>query len=488
MSLANRLTLVVAAVLAVLGTVAGVGVYEAVRYARQADLQQRNEARLTWLATSLELTGPVLHFNAHDELQGAAEYWEVTADDGRVLWVSEVKARRSSLLSSRVLVLGSPETPPTPGSTYTPCEPSVHPNANGDPQPNPTAYRLPDGSTGARLRLSARVSTHEMGEELERLAGVLWTVGVSALFLVGLALAFLIRWQLAPLSAMAHEASRIEPGAVGQIVSSGSALEYVRLRRALNQMLERMAGALERERSFASMAAHELRSPLAQLRTGLELTLRRDRPPAEYQAAMREALSDVARLEKLVGGLLQLTRLDRLKPAPTGDVPLAQVLRQAIRASGSAGPLGGLPPDAIRVEGDEWLLTIAVQNVLANAARYAPAAPPEWNCTVEAETVQVAISDSGPGVAAADRERIFEPLTRLEQARTIGEPSQGFGLGLAIARAAVQACHGKLLCQGRADAKPGAEFVFVLKRATSGTKAQDVSVPAAETSTGGGNA
>jgi signal transduction histidine kinase len=326
-----------------------------------------------------------------------------------------------------------------------------------------------------------------MGEELERLAGVLWTVGVSALILVGLALAFLIRWQLAPLAAMAREASRIQPGAAARIASSGNALEYVRLRQALNQMLERMAGALERERGFASMAAHELRSPLAQLRTGLELTLRRERQPEEYRTAMREALSDVARLEKLVSGLLQLTRLDRLENVPAAGVSLALVLRQAARTGGSAEPTGPVPPDEIHVVGDEYLLTMAVQNVLANAARYAPEAPPEWRCTVEAETVRVAISDSGPGVAEADRERIFEPLTRLEKARTIGEPSQGFGLGLAIARAAVRACLGELTCQARTDAKRGAEFVLVFKRVTSGATPGHLSAPSAERSTGGGN-
>ena len=330
----------------------------------------------------------------------------------------------------------------------------------------PVAYRLPERPVRLELTLNARVSTREMTEELERLAHVLWTVGISALGILGLALALLIRWQLAPLTTMAREASKIGPDSPGaHIAAAGSAAEYVRLREALNQMLQRLASALERERNFASMAAHELRTPLAQLRTGLELTLRRERQTQEYQTAAREALSDVARLEGLVAGLLELARIGSPETSPPRAVSLREVVRQAARSSGAAEP-ARQPPDAdVLVEGDPELLATALRNVLENALRYAPRTPPEVVIQSEPMQVSLVVSDAGPGVPEADRERIFEPLTRLDPSRTIGASTQGFGLGLAIARAAIRACKGELFCRARADGKRGAEFVFVLRRA-----------------------
>jgi signal transduction histidine kinase len=119
------------------------------------------------------------------------------------------------------------------------------------------------------------------------------------------------------------------------------------------------------------------------------------------------------------------------------------------------------------VHGDADLLRAAFGNVFENAARYAPGEPPTVRVEPSAEQVRVVVSDRGPGVPEVERERIFQPLTRLDAARTVGGAADGFGLGLATARSAVRAFGGDLVCRGRADGAAGAAFVFTLRRAAA---------------------
>jgi signal transduction histidine kinase len=241
---------------------------------------------------------------------------------------------------------------------------------------------------------------------------------------------------------------------------------------------------MERERRFAADAAHELRSPLAEMRATVEVALRRPREAGEYRDALEAVASGLVRLQNLVVGLLQLTR--GAGGATGRPVDLAAVLRHAAggsQAVRSRARPGDFSADGVWVLGDPELLAAAVGNVLDNAARYAPAEAP--TIAVETDgaggTVRVVISDRGPGVPAADRERIFEPLTRLDAARTVAGV-EGFGLGLAVARATARAFGGDLLCRARSDGAEGAEFVFSLRRAAAADEAlpaYDATRPAA---------
>jgi signal transduction histidine kinase len=278
----------------------------------------------------------------------------------------------------------------------------------------------------------------------------------------------LIRWQLRPLARMAQQASGIGPGNLAErIAPVGSSAECVRLRESINAMLSRLAEGLEREHNFASSAAHELRTPLAQLRTQIEVALRKQRDAAEYRTGLAEALVDVERLEKLVLGLLQLTRSQDDASIECQPVSLGAVLKkvQAIHGGDAAQFADGEQVAGLLVRADEELLAAAISNVLDNAARYAPGAPATVTVTAADDEVVLVVADRGPGVPEAERERIFDPLTRLDEARSIGETADGFGLGLAVARAAVRRFGGDLVCRGRTDGDSGAEFVFRLPRA-----------------------
>ena len=335
-------------------------------------------------------------------------------------------------------------------------------------------YELPPDAARVDLVLTARASAAEARDELSRLSRTLWSVGPLALTVTAVGLALLVRWQLRPLARMAEQAAAVGPSApAARIEPVGTGAELVRLRDAMNGMIARLAEGLERERRFAADAAHELRSPLGEMRATVEVALRRPREAAEYREALETVAGDLLRLQNLVVGLLQLTRAG---DAGVRGEPLSlpAVLRRAAsqypatlhdvvqRDAGDGDDEGATGP---WVYGDAELLHAAVGNVLANAARYAPGEPPTVRVEAGAgDAVRVIVSDRGPGVGHADRERIFEPLTRLDAARTAAGPD-GFGLGLSVARATARAFGGDLICRGRADGAGGAEFVFTLRRA-----------------------
>lgn len=273
---------------------------------------------------------------------------------------------------------------------------------------------------------------------------------------------------------MAAEATSVGPGNPDvRITPVGASREYVELRNAVNDMLERLGEGLRRERRFAAAAAHELRTPLAQIRTTVEVALRRDRPADEYREALGELLEDTGRLEHLVQGLLELTRSTDAPPVSGRPIHL----RDALRRAQAEHLLAGTAAADVFVEGVEELLVAALQNVLANAKHHADDPSPTIDVADAGNgVVRVTVADRGPGVPEEAREQIFEPLTRLRgkgDAASAGAGNRkhdGFGLGLAIARSAVRAFGGDLTCTERRDGRSGAESVFSLRKALAGPR------------------
>jgi signal transduction histidine kinase len=242
--------------------------------------------------------------------------------------------------------------------------------------------------------------------------------------------------------------------------------EIGRLARTMNQMLDRLQSAADDQRRFLADASHELRSPLAALRTELEVAAR---SPGAIDAARvtREGLVEVARMEQLVTGLLLLARSDA--PAGLGgdgvDLDLDDVvLAEVARASEAGGPevaLGSFVP--ARVRGDVDQLARALRNLLENATRHA-----EKRVDVElrrdGDAAVVVVVDDGAGIPAGRREWVFERFTRLDDARS--RDAGGSGLGLAIVKEIVQAHGGTVVV---ADSAAGARLVVRLPMAPSVT-------------------
>ena len=220
--------------------------------------------------------------------------------------------------------------------------------------------------------------------------------------------------------------------------------EVHRLAVTLNGMLDRLEGAGAAQRAFVADAAHELRSPLAAIRTQLEVA--RHHPESEpWDQTADGVLADTERLSRLVNDLLLLARADDAAAGRAADIEpvdlaavLAQVAGQPWRVPVTLEPGSAV---GVRVAAGPDAVTRVLVNLVDNAARHARSSV-RLGARVEAERVVVQVTDDGPGIPEADRERAFERFTRLDEARS--RDAGGTGLGLAIVRRLVLATGGQV--------------------------------------------
>ena len=246
-----------------------------------------------------------------------------------------------------------------------------------------------------------------------------------------------------------------------------SADEIHRLAVTTNATLDRLAVAAEQQRRFVADAAHELRSPLAGLRNDLEVAAAHP-DPAGWPAAAATALRSAKRLQALTDDLLMLARTEHpattVHPIDLGELVCEQVAeREYLNPTGPRFTADG-PATPVEVLGEEPLLGRLLRNLLDNAARHA-----ERTVTVslrpDRDSVTLEVADDGPGIPAADRERVFGRFTRLDDARS--RDDGGTGLGLAIV-AGVAARHGGQV--HIADSERGTRVVVLLPLATTRTR------------------
>lgn len=238
---------------------------------------------------------------------------------------------------------------------------------------------------------------------------------------------------LAPIEAIRREADAIEGDRLERRVpDAGSRDEVGRLGRTVNRMLDRIQASSERQRRFVGDAAHELRSPIASLRTQLE-TARSARRAVDWDEVSAGLLDETLRMQRLTEQLLLLARLDDASfAADRVAVDLDDVIEQAAADQrrvrpGTAIDIGGVLP--VQVMGQPTLLGQLVRNLLDNATRHA-AARVEVRLTRMDGVAVLEIDDDGPGVPVERREDLFGRFRRLDDAR--GRDEGGAGLGLAL--------------------------------------------------------
>ncbi|MFI7396105.1 sensor histidine kinase [Streptomyces tendae] len=200
--------------------------------------------------------------------------------------------------------------------------------------------------------------------------------------------------------------------------------EVARLASTTNETLAALESSVERQRGFVADASHELRSPIASLRTQLEVAAAHPE-----LLDLDGAVADTVRLQRLAADLLLLARLDAGERPAEARVDLAALAREA--AEGRAGVSVRGAEDPVSVAGSRGQLGRVLANLLDNAQRHARSAV-EVSVRWDGDEVVAAVADDGDGVPAADRERIFERFVRLDAARS--RDDGGAGLGLAIAR------------------------------------------------------
>jgi heavy metal sensor kinase len=280
--------------------------------------------------------------------------------------------------------------------------------------------------------------------------------------------AVVARRALAPVGLMSRTARRITAQDLAErIPVRGAGDDLDHLAGTLNAMLTRLEAAFAEVRRFAADAAHELRTPLTALRGELEVGLRANRSPAEYRQVLESTLESAERLVRLAEDLLALSRATAGGVARSGPVDVEALVMGALDAGvrlaqgrGVTVRLGDVASAVVR--GDATALERALLNLVDNAVRYTPAGGKvEISAAPTDGWVEIVVQDSGPGIAPADAERVFEPFVRLDAGRV--QAPAGSGLGLAIARSIVAAHGGTLTLQST----PGAGSRFTIRVARS---------------------
>ncbi|WP_369386420.1 ATP-binding protein [Streptomyces sp. CG1] len=320
------------------------------------------------------------------------------------------------------------------------------------------AVGVPAGSARHPLTVYVAVPTEGIDQGLARL-----TAGLAAGTPAVVALLTAVVWKLTghalrPVEAMRAQTAEITTSDLSRRLDvPPTADALARLARTLNDLLARLDTATRRQRRFIADAAHELRSPLSALHTRLDVAARHARSQ-EAQALAASLLRDSERLTRLVDDLLQLARLDDQPRIRTRPVDLDEIVFTEVREARRRTPL---PIDqhavgAARVQGDADALARVVRNLLDNAVRYARS---RVTVSLHAQDgiARLVVADDGPGIPDADRERVFERFTRLDEARS--RDTGGSGLGLAIVHDVVKAHHGRTLIE---DNHHGARLVVLL--------------------------
>ena len=342
-----------------------------------------------------------------------------------------------------------------------PSGPTVIRCCTPDGQPYTTRQHSPRDSyvetkeviqiAGHNVTVVAQRSLTEVNETVDKLKDIMYVAVPALIALVALAAWYFSGRALKPVEAIRAEAEAITGSTIYRRVPEPKTDDEVgRLARTMNAMLGRLDESSQRQRQFVSDASHELRSPLASIRTNVEVALRNpDR--ADWNAVAGRVLAEDARMEATVSELLDLARLDEL---PDGtpieslpEVDLDELVHDETMHDHRV-LISTTRVSAGRVHGRREQLARVVRNLLDNADRHARTMVAiELRNDSETGVVELTVDDDGPGIPVEDRERVFDRFTRLDEGRA--RDAGGLGIGLSMVRAIVEQ-HGGAVSIGEA--------------------------------------
>ncbi len=348
---------------------------------------------------------------------------------------------------------------------------------------------LPDGTTGRQVTLGfyprqehdqaepiectlvvAR-TTGEAEDSIRRLDTVLAITGAAAVVVCLVLLAWLTGYGLAPVRDVAQRIAAIDPAEPDARFAAGAGADDAETRvplelrpivDRLDDLLRRLAAVVARERELTAEVAHELRTPLAGMRSTIELALARDREPERYRAALADCLAIVDQTHRMVEALLALARLDAGTITTTADpVPLGPVLDDVVALVAARAADRGLTIE--RAAGDAIATTdpdrirVVFQNLVDNAVSHADrGGTVRIAVTTEAATAVVRIANTGSRLGGDAVAHVFDRFWRGDAARTAGEHA---GLGLALCKKLVELVGGTIAV----DATVGGEFAVTVR-------------------------
>jgi len=414
-----------------------------------------------------------------DEL--ITRFVEIEYEDGTVVNLLPTPLSAGAGAEDGLGTEGSTSVEPTPSDEFR-ADSSSPPPGPGAPKPGDDAGARPGALSGgtdnvqviAGFPLEQRTRTVDTpsGEATVTVAAPLdqvahsldavrraLTIGLALLVgLVALAAWWLVGRALRPVERIRAEADAIGASTLHRRVSEpGTGDEVHRLSRTMNAMLERLEGAVRRQRQFVADASHELRNPVAGIRTDLEVALcEGDR--ADWPTVAQAVLAEEARLETLIGDLLVLAAEDEgAGTLPETNVDLTELAANEARRSRKVPVSSTAGSDGVVVVGSRNQLQRALANLVDNAERHAHSQV-RIGTSARAGWAQLWVDDDGPGVPRADRDRVFERFTRLDDSRA--RDHGGSGLGLAVVRSIVTRHRGSVWAED--SSLGGARFVIVL--------------------------
>jgi signal transduction histidine kinase len=290
----------------------------------------------------------------------------------------------------------------------------------------------PDG----RYVVRAAESREDADETIGAVTSSLLAGVPILLVLVGLLAWRTTRTALQPVHRITREAASLGAADLSARVAVPTTADEIRdLAVTMNEMLGRIERAMERQRRFTADASHELRSPIASIRTQIDVAAMDPTGVSVAQAAP-DLLAELDRVELLRADLLTMARLDASPPA-MAPVDLRELITEAISSRSPTAVIvrqrnGG--DDEVIVQGARAHLLRMLRNALDNGERHARSTI-EIDLSRRGDDAVLVIADDGAGIDQADRDRVFERFTRLDDARS--QSSGGSGLGLAIVRGIV---------------------------------------------------
>ena len=349
--------------------------------------------------------------------------------------------------------LGSYTTVPVLPQVLTPPPQGLALNQTGETGLPLRVYTLPilaDNQVAGYLQVAD--NREEIEETLAFVRRSL-LIGIPLTLLVsGLLSLLAARQALRPLTQMTRSAAAISAEALAERLPVPKAKDEVQaLALAFNATLDRLGAAFTRQRRFTADASHELRTPVTAILGQAEFGLNRPRSPEAYQAILTRIQNEAERMQRLIGRMLTLARVESGRQAltmtPTDIVPLVGTVVDTFqpRAAAKELPLSLDTPSTLTIVTDADSLTQILINLLENAITYTEQGG--VNLSVKPVTdgngVQLTISDTGPGIPSQDLPYIFEPFYRGDKSRSHGGGGK-VGLGLALSYELVQLLGGSL--------------------------------------------
>lgn len=288
-------------------------------------------------------------------------------------------------------------------------------------------------------RIQIAVSLAEQQEVLRHYRRWLWAILLASTILCPLVGYQIARRGIRPVQYVAETARRIGSSTLSErIRADGYPVELADLALTFNAMLDRLEESFERLTRFSADLAHELRTPVNNIRGEMEVALARGRSEEEYREVLHANLEEAVRLSELIGSLLFLARTESPgMQIKRESLAVAELLRMIADYYEAAAEQAGVTlmvsaPDDLKINADRPLLQRAIGNLVSNAlAHTASGGNVNLSASPARNGLEICVRDNGCGIPAESIPRLFDRFFRVDQARP---QSGGFGLGLSIVR------------------------------------------------------